>query len=114
MGQTVDKLNFSLDNMNLNKIANPYSFCLVLSLLQAFFLEAILCYVETYKKKSESETHIWATRDSEESVICIKLMKFCYIHYLCGSICPTVPPSLKALENDVAGLFALLFHSQLC
>ncbi len=44
-----------------------------------------------FLKKPEGETHTWATRGSEESIIFIKFQECCYSHYLCRPICRTLP-----------------------
>ncbi len=50
------------------------------------------------KKKSGS---VWVPGGSEESKIFIKFINCCYLHYLFGPICPTIPPSPTRLWKIV-------------
>jgi hypothetical protein len=46
----------------------------------------------------------------DESIIFIHFLTWCYSHYLCGLMCPTVPPPPKAADSGAPRMFALLFH----
>ncbi len=68
-----------------------------------------------YFKKSEGVTHIWTTRDSEESIIFIKFLMCCYSHYLYGPVFPTAPPPPpQVAKNGVTWHLTLPFRSQTC
>jgi hypothetical protein len=47
-------------------------------------------------------SYIWVTEGSEKSIIFIKFTKCCHFHFLCGPICPTVPPPPTRLWKRVS------------
>jgi hypothetical protein len=63
-------------------------------------------------KKSESVTHIWVTEGGEELSFSSNLQSVAISTTSASQFVPQRPPPHKALENGVAGRFALPFRSQ--